>query len=113
MKKLLFIIFILLVISVVLSITGSVIACDGHGHDTTKGDQKTDTLDTIKKYPLDVCIVSGAKLGSMGVPVTFNFKGQEYKVCCEGCVSAIKRNQEKYLKKIEDAKAKKNKEKTE
>jgi hypothetical protein len=38
-----------------------------------------------KPYPLDVCVVSGQKLGSMGEPMKFAYKGQEIKLCCQGC----------------------------
>lgn len=57
-------------------------------------------------YPLDTCPVSGAKLGSMGKGATYTVKGQEIRLCCEGCIAAVKKDPEKYLKMIEDAKKK-------
>jgi phage shock protein E len=53
-----------------------------------------------KAYPLEVCIVAGKKLGSMGKPVTLVYKGQEVKFCCKGCIGKFKKNQEKYLVKL-------------
>jgi phage shock protein E len=53
-----------------------------------------------KAYPLEVCIVAGKKLGSMGKPVTLVYKGQEVKFCCKGCIGKFKKNPEKYLVKL-------------
>lgn len=54
-------------------------------------------------YPLETCVVSGMKLGSMGDVVTYTHKGQEIKLCCQGCVGQVKADPDKYLKKISDA----------
>jgi Heavy metal binding domain len=35
-----------------------------------------------RPYPLDTCLVDGMKLGSMGPPYVFAYKGQEIKFCC-------------------------------
>ncbi len=53
-----------------------------------------------KPYPLDVCIVSGNKLGSMGKPVTKVHQGQEVKFCCSPCVEDFEANPEKFLAKL-------------
>ncbi len=63
----------------------------------------------IKPYPLKTCIVSGEKLGEMGDPVRFVYQGQEMKFCCDECVGKFKKNPDKYLKKLEEAKKKQNK----
>jgi len=48
---------------------------------------KPDTETTAgKPYTLDVCIVSGEELGSMGEPHVFVHKGQEIKMCCDKCM---------------------------
>ncbi|MBC8416799.1 YHS domain-containing protein [bacterium] len=44
-----------------------------------------------------VCIVSGNKLGSMGKPVSFQYEGKTYKVCCAPCIKKFNKNPEKYL----------------
>lgn len=59
-------------------------------------------------YPLDVCVVSGEKLGSMGKPVVLQHEGREVRLCCPGCIDKFKKEPAKYLKKLDDAeKAKK------
>ncbi len=76
----------------------------GHKHHEMKSAKDTKAKTIIKKdYPLDTCPVSGGKLGSMGEPVIFTYKGQEIKACCQGCIPVIKKNPEKYLKIIQDA----------
>jgi hypothetical protein len=58
-----------------------------------------------KPYPLQTCVVSGAKLGSMGDPVVHVHEGQEVKFCCSHCVDSFKEDPAKYLAKMEaDAK---------
>ena len=56
-------------------------------------------------YPLDVCLVSGEELGSMGVPIVIVHEGQEIKFCCEECVPKFKENPEKYLSKLDSGTA--------
>lgn len=53
-----------------------------------------------KPYPLDTCIVSDNKLGSMGRPVTKVHQGQEVKFCCAPCVEEFDENPAKYLAKL-------------
>lgn len=54
-----------------------------------------------KPYPLDTCIVTDNKLGSMGDPVTIVHENQEIKLCCKACEKKFKKEPEKYLKKLE------------
>lgn len=82
--------------------TLSAFAGDGHNHKECK--QSASKMKNT--YPLDTCPVTGAKLGSMGDGVTYTYKGQEIRLCCEGCLDVVKKNPEKYLKIIEDAKKK-------
>jgi hypothetical protein len=56
-----------------------------------------------KPYPLDTCLVSGEKLGSMGEPVVIIHEGREIKFCCDTCVPDFKKNPEKYLPKLDHA----------
>lgn len=53
-----------------------------------------------KPYPLDVCIVSGEKLGSMGAPVAYVHEGQEVKLCCKSCLPDFKKEPAKFLAKL-------------
>jgi hypothetical protein len=67
-----------------------------------------DTKDEkAKPYPMDTCVVSGEKLGAGDMKTyTFVHEGQEVKLCCKSCLKDFKKDPAKYLKKIEDAKAK-------
>lgn len=58
---------------------------------------------SAKPYPLDTCLVSGEKLGSMGEPVVINHEGQEIKFCCDACVPKFKKDPAKYLSELEHA----------
>jgi Cu(I)/Ag(I) efflux system membrane fusion protein len=52
-----------------------------------------------------VCPVTGAPLGSMGVPVKMTLRGQTVFLCCQGCVGKAKRSPDEMLKKLKDAAA--------
>jgi YHS domain-containing protein len=52
---------------------------------------------------LTTCPVSGDKLGEMGKPYVFVYKGQEVKLCCPNCKKDFDKDPAKYLKKIQDA----------
>jgi len=54
----------------------------------------------VKPYPLDTCLVSDEKLGSMGKPVVFTYEGQEIKLCCKSCRPKFKKDPATYLKKL-------------
>ena len=53
-----------------------------------------------KAYPLETCLVSGEKLGSMGDPVVIVHEGQEIKFCCDSCVPKFEKDPAKYLDKM-------------
>lgn len=54
-------------------------------------------------YPLDTCVISGKKLGSMGDPVVLDHEGQTVQLCCKGCEKPFTSNPEKGLEKIKAA----------
>jgi YHS domain-containing protein len=54
-------------------------------------------------YPLDYCIVTGEKLGSMGDPVVRVYNGREVRFCCGGCVKPFEKDNAKWTKKLDDA----------
>jgi YHS domain-containing protein len=58
------------------------------------------TTGGAKPYPLDTCIVSDNKLGSMGTPITKVHQGQQIKFCCEPCVDEFNENPAKYMAKL-------------
>lgn len=59
------------------------------------------TASATKDYPLDVCLVSDEKLGSMGDPVVIVHEGQQIKFCCDSCIPKFEKNPAKYLGKLE------------
>ena len=58
-----------------------------------------------KPYTLEKCIVSDEKLGEMGKPFVFDYKGQEIKLCCKNCKKDFDKDPAKYMKKLEEANA--------
>ena len=56
-----------------------------------------------KPYPLQTCIVTDARLGSMGDPAVVVYKGQEVKFCCDHCIEPFKKDPDKYLGKMNEA----------
>jgi YHS domain-containing protein len=52
---------------------------------------------------LTTCPVSGDKLGEMGKPYVFTYKGQEVKLCCGGCKKDFDKDPAKYVAKIRAA----------
>lgn len=53
-----------------------------------------------KPYPLNVCLVSGNELGSMGKVVVKSYEGQEIKFCCKPCVKKFEANPARYMAKL-------------
>lgn len=62
-----------------------------------------DKKDAPKPDNLTTCPVSGDKLGEMGKPFVFEYKGHEVKLCCKDCKKDFDKEPEKYMKKIEEA----------
>ena len=65
----------------------------GAGGDGGKGDG----------YPLEVCIVSGEELGSMGKPVDYDHEGTLVKFCCKSCIPDFEEDPDRYLEKLKAA----------
>ena len=61
---------------------------------------KTASASAAKPYPLDVCIVSGEKLGSMGEAITHVHEGQEVKFCCKNCKPDFVKEPAKFMSKL-------------
>ena len=51
-------------------------------------------------YPIDVCVVSGKKLGSMGDPVVYDHEGTTVKFCCDACIPKFKEDPDTYVAKL-------------
>lgn len=56
-----------------------------------------------KSYPLDTCVVSGEKLGSMGEPVDYLYGTRLVRLCCKGCVKQVTKDAAPLLAKIDAA----------
>lgn len=54
-------------------------------------------------YPLETCLVSGEKLGSMGAPVDFVFGNRLVRFCCKGCMKDFSKEPSKYTAKLDAA----------
>ena len=71
----------------------------------TQAAQPEAAAQTAEAYPIDWCIVSGQKLGSMGEPVTYAHAGRTVKLCCQGCVGIFAADPDAYLAKLDSAAA--------
>ncbi|MEO0965297.1 MAG: hypothetical protein AAFY08_09275 [Planctomycetota bacterium] len=54
-------------------------------------------------YPLDTCVVSDEKLGSMGEIITIEVEGRDVLLCCAGCESMVRAEPAKYLAMLDAA----------
>ena len=55
---------------------------------------------TAPAYPLDTCVVSGEKLGSMGDAYVLEHKGQQVQLCCKSCLKKFNKDPDAYVAKI-------------
>jgi hypothetical protein len=83
-----------LAISVVLAFTG----CQSTEHDHSTHTHTSAAAAAAKPYSLKTCIVTDEALDKDAF--TFVHKGQEIKLCCEGCREDFDKNPSKYLKKL-------------
>ncbi|MBI3736832.1 hypothetical protein HY256_10000 [Candidatus Sumerlaeota bacterium] len=58
---------------------------------------------SVIPYPLDRCIVTGNKLGTMGDPVIKVYEGREIRFCCPACPPKFDADKVNYLKKLDAA----------
>jgi YHS domain-containing protein len=54
-------------------------------------------------YPLETCVVSGEKLGSMGKSFVHTYQGREVQFCCKACLKEFNKDPQKFLKKLDAA----------
>jgi len=52
-------------------------------------------------WPLETCVVSGEKLGSMGDPIIHLHEGREVRFCCTHCIEPFTAEPAKYLAKAD------------
>lgn len=78
------------------------------GDGNTASDESTDTGAATAQtaaYPLDVCVVSGEKLGSMGEPYVITHEGTEVRFCCKECLPKFNEDPGKYVTMLKEGKA--------
>jgi len=75
------------------------VSCKGDKPDP--GEPSAETAKEESSYPLDTCVVSGEKLGSMGEPFIITHEGTEVRFCCDSCVPEFKKDPAKYLAKLQ------------
>jgi hypothetical protein len=68
-----------------------------------QSDPKTPAAATPAAYPLDTCVVSGQKLGSMGDPTVVKIEGRDVQICCSHCEEDLRKEPQKYLAKLDAA----------
>ena len=56
-----------------------------------------------KAYPLEVCLVEGSELGSMGDPAEYVHEGRLVLFCCKGCTEDFQAEPAKYLAQLDKA----------
>jgi len=56
-------------------------------------------------YPVETCVVSGEKLGSMGAPDDYIHQNRLVRLCCESCRATFDKNPESYIAKLDKAAA--------
>jgi hypothetical protein len=56
-------------------------------------------------YPLDTCLVSGEKLGSMGEPIDYLYGTRLYRLCCAVCKKEISKHPYAMVAMVEAARA--------
>lgn len=72
--------------------------------DTPAAESPTaETAATDDDYPLDTCVVSGEKLGSMGEPIVVEHEGTTVKLCCKECIEEFESDPDKYTAMVKEA----------
>lgn len=79
------------------------VSCNKKANEVDSSASSAEEMASAKPYPLDVCTVSGEKIGSMGDPVVINHEGQEIKFCCDSCQPKFEKDPAKYLGKLDAA----------
>lgn len=57
----------------------------------------------LEAYPLETCVVSGEKLGSMGEPVSFVHANRLVRFCCSGCIDGFTSDPAAFHAKLDKA----------
>ena len=57
----------------------------------------------LPSYPLDTCVVGGEGLDSMGGAKNVVVEGRLVRVCCKGCIRAVKKDPAKFIATVDAA----------
>ena len=64
------------------------------------GGDETASSPAPSGYPLNVCVVSGEELGSMGEPFLVEYEGTTVKLCCDSCLPKFNADPAKFVAKL-------------
>lgn len=78
----------------------AVIACSSLLASCGKNETEPSKPAVNAAYPIDTCVVSGEKLGSMGEPVVLEHEGTTVKFCCKGCIDDFNAEPAKFIAKL-------------
>jgi hypothetical protein len=67
-------------------------------------DEATVIKEQLSTYPLQICVVSGEKLGGeMGEAVNYVYQGRLIRFCCKSCLKDFNKDPQKYIKILDEA----------
>ena len=88
-----------------MTVTALLLASCGDGGSTAENTEDSQPATTAPaSYPLEVCVVSGEKLGSMGKPFVIQHEGTEVRFCCDSCLPEFNANPDKFLAMVKAGK---------
>ena len=85
------------ILALVIAIPFALASCS---NEKSGGDSDKDKTGSTGDYPIDTCVVSDEKLGSMGEPVEVVHEGTTVKFCCDSCIPEFEKDPAKYIAKL-------------
>ncbi len=76
-------------------------APDSDEHAKHHADDEATVERVAEPYPLQVCPISGGRLGSMGEPIIKSYDGREVRFCCAGCPPKFESDLAASMKKLD------------
>ena len=83
-----------------VSLTVAGLAASGFGAASSRDDDKKEWKGDV--YTLDVCPITGKKLGSMGEPAVKVIDGREVRFCCPPCIEKFEADKAANFKRIDE-----------
>jgi len=81
------------------SVAGGGFCSVGTENESGRDKARPSTADTAKGKPQTTCPVLG---GEINKSLYVDYQGKRIYVCCSDCIEAVKKNPEKYIKKLEE-----------